>query len=497
MLFNSTVFIFVFLPITALGFALAGRWNARLTIAWLVLCSLFFYGFWNPIFLLLLCASIVMNYACASALAAIHDKTRRTTLLVAGITANLAVLAYFKYAGFFLEVAGSLTGANFPAVEIILPLGISFFTFQKIGYLVDSWKGNVHHHRFLDYCLFVTFFPQLIAGPIVQHHEILPQIASRRRFRFDSANVAPAILLFVLGLAKKVLLADNVSEFANAVFNSAAIGQQPAAHEAWIGAIAYSFQLYFDFSGYSDMAIGLARLFGIHIPINFNSPYKAASIADFWRRWHITLSQFLRVYLYIPLGGNRCGLHRQYFNVMATMLLSGLWHGAGWTFIIWGGLHGFLLCVQHAARRLSDKMQWNWTASLGWHLLAVFLTFTATAIGWVFFRAADFDTALQLLSSMAGFVPANAGLRVVHPETAVPWLLALGAIVWLAPNTQQIIARMESGSDLFQPTAARLAWLNRMVQLKPSYASGVAVAILFALALSSMSNVQEFLYFQF
>ena len=356
MLFNSYEFIFLFLPIVLLGFHLIGKQgHHRVAIAWLVGASLFFYGWWNPAYLLLMLFSVLFNYSVGVSLSNTSGrKLLSKTILTIGVSVNLAILGYFKYANFFVDNLNALSGTNLILNEVILPLAISFFTFQQIAYLVDAYRGKTKEYNFLHYCLFVTFFPQLIAGPIVHHKEMLPQFAKDAVYKLRSKHLAIGITIFALGLFKKVVLADGVSVYATPVFNAAEAGVMLTFFEAWGGALAYTFQLYFDFSGYSDMAIGIARMFGIRLPLNFNSPYKATSIIDFWRRWHITLSRFLRDYLYIPLGGSRKGRVRRYINLMTTMILGGLWHGAGWTFLLWGALHGFYLMINHAKRFLFE-----------------------------------------------------------------------------------------------------------------------------------------------
>src|SRR4029078_5020437 len=281
----------------------------------------------------------------------------RKTFLAVGVTANLAALGYFKYVNFFLANLSALRETQTSVVAVVLPLGLSFFIFQKIALLVDASKGEVQHFSPLSYTLFVSFFPQLIAGPIVHHKEMMPQFAARARMQV--VDFAKGLTLFVIGLAKKVLIADTIAQVSNPIFDRAAAGIVPGVLESWTGALAYTLQLYFDFSGYSDMALGLALLFGIHLPINFHSPYQARNSIEFWRRWHITLSRFLRDYLYIPLGGNRHGHVRRYINLAITMLLGGLWHGAAWTFVVWGALHGLYLAANHAWVAFRNRMQWR------------------------------------------------------------------------------------------------------------------------------------------
>jgi alginate O-acetyltransferase complex protein AlgI len=347
MLFNSHEFLFLFLPATLAGYWwLNGHAAPRIALGWLVAASLVFYGWWNPVYLWVLIVSMAGNYAFGRAIAACRPNGAAGAVLVAvGVAANLALLGYFKYSGFLLDNLTALAGQGWSPAQIILPLGISFFTFQQIAYLADCRTLGAAERDFVKYGLFVSFFPQLIAGPIVHHGEMLPQFEREETYHLRASNLAAGLAFFTIGLFKKVVIADGVAPIASLVFDAAAEGRALTTFDAWAGALAYTAQLYFDFSGYSDMAIGLGRLFGIRLPVNFNSPYKAVNIIEFWRRWHMTLSRFLRDYLYIPLGGNRRGRPRRYLNLMITMLLGGLWHGAAWTFVVWGAVHGLLLCV--------------------------------------------------------------------------------------------------------------------------------------------------------
>ncbi len=331
MLFNSLVFIFCYLPLTLGGFFILGRRSPLAAAAWLALASLFFYGWWNPVYVGLLAASMVFNYALG-----VRIVRGARGLLTFAIVSNLALLAYYKYANFFVDNLNAAAGTGISLGTIILPLGISFFTFTQIAFLVDAYQGKAREYSFVHYCLFVTYFPHLIAGPILHHAEMMPQFAQRQTYRPDYDKLAAGVTLFVLGLTKKVLIADEVGGYVAPFFDAARSGAALTFLEAWCGALAYTFQLYFDFSGYSDMAVGLSLMFGVRLPINFHSPYKAVNIIEFWRRWHMTLSRFLRDYLYVPLGGSRKGPARRYINLLLTMLLGGLWHGAGWTFVLWG-----------------------------------------------------------------------------------------------------------------------------------------------------------------
>jgi D-alanyl-lipoteichoic acid acyltransferase DltB (MBOAT superfamily) len=498
MLFNSYAFLFGFMPVTLAVFMwLSLRRNARLSMTWLVVASLFFYGWWEPRYLALLLGSATTNYLVALRLGR-PGEAHGKAVLVVGVAVNLVAIGVFKYLHFFAGGVERLLDANFGLPPIVLPLAISFFTFQQIAYLVDCHRDPARvERRFLHYLFFVSFFPQLIAGPIVHHSEIMPQIARRSAFRVHAESLAVGSSIFAVGLFKKVVLADGLAPYATPVFDAALAGASPTGAEAWLAAVAYSLQLYFDFSGYSDMAIGLARLFGIHLPLNFDSPYKASSVIEFWRRWHMTLSRFLRDCLYVPLGGNRKGTARRYVNLMVTMLLGGLWHGAAWTFVIWGGLHGVYLLANHGFRALRSRA--TSTEAGGSHLgrfVGRVLTLLSVVTAWVVFRAESLDAATRMLAAMAG---AGSGAAPVAPH-AWPepggWLLLAGsaAIALFGPNSQQIFRGV-----YHSPTADRRArtpedWGPRW---KASRAWAVALGALAAIAVSAVPGATEFVYFQF
>ena len=397
MLFNSYEFIFVFLPITFFIYFYLN--HKRLTLAskgFLVLSSLFFYSWWNIAYLPLILISMLFNYVIGNSLNKFKDEKvnkktfSKKSILIFGIICNIALLGYFKYADFFIENFNLISNSNVNLLHLLLPLAISFFTFQQIAYLIDSYRNETKEYDFLNYALFVTFFPQLIAGPIVHHKEMMPQFANVKNKVKNYKNIALGLFIFSIGLFKKVVIADTFAVWSNAGFDAASMLN---LFEAWATSLSYTFQLYFDFSGYTDMAIGIALLFNIKLPINFNSPYKALNIQDFWRRWHITLSRFLRDYIYIPLGGNKKGNIRTYTNLMATFIIGGFWHGAGWTFLFWGFLHGLALVINRAWQSLGFKM-WTW--------LAWFITFNFVNIAWVFFRAETWNDAIRILSAMIG-----------------------------------------------------------------------------------------------
>jgi len=518
MLFNSYVFIFAFLPVTLLVFFQLGRVSGKLAAGWLAAASLFFYGWWSPAYVGLLVVSIVFNYAMGLAIVragAAGQGRRGKQLLAAAVATDLAVLAYYKYANFFVDNLNASLGSSIGLAAIVLPLGISFFTFTQIAFLVDAWQGKAREYSFIHYGLFVTYFPHLIAGPILHHREMMPQFGETATYRPDYGNLAAGLTIFVIGLFKKVIIADGVAQYVPPVFDAPQSGVPLGFIEAWCGALAYTFQLYFDFSGYSDMAVGLSLLFGIRLPVNFHSPYKAVNIVEFWRRWHMTLSRFLRDYLYVPLGGNRRGPARRYVNLMITMLLGGLWHGAGWTFVVWGGLHGAYLVANHAWRAARARLGQDLARSTaGGRALGCLVTFLAVVAGWVVFRADGLDSALAILWAMAGgnglTVPdvwlarwggfgawlaqhgVDFGSTPALPRTGVVhWIWILLLIVWLAPNTQQIMKAARPALGV-PPDSAASRW-----QWRPAALSAAAVAVMAFAVVINLNRHSEFLYFQF
>jgi D-alanyl-lipoteichoic acid acyltransferase DltB (MBOAT superfamily) len=469
-LFNSAVFVFAFLPLAWLGYLVALRqpW-ARSGIAFLGLASLFFYGWWNPAFLPLLGMSIVLNYGIGRWLAA----RRSRALLALAIGVNLGALGYYKYANLLLSSIGA------PLLDIVLPIGISFYTFTQIAYLVDSWRAGRAEKSFSAYLLFVTFFPHLIAGPVLHHSEMMPQFLRDQR-RIPTALILEGLLLFACGLAKKVLIADSVAPAVNRAFTLAE-GHTLGLLDSWFGALAYTVQIYFDFSGYSDMAIGLGLLFGIRLPLNFNSPYQSVSIIEFWRRWHMTLSRFLRDYLYVPLGGNRHGPTRRQVNLMLTMLLGGLWHGAAWTFVVWGGLHGLFLQINHAWRAMRFPAL---PRPVAWAF-----TFVAVVVAWTVFRAESFTGFANLLQGMfLGRQTIDAA--VLESQTA--FYVAIGLLIaFFARNSQQ----------LFTGIGERIAAAAGRGPLQPFLQGahvGALLLLLVSLTVISLSwGTNEFIYFNF
>ena len=458
MLFNSYDYLCYFLPLTLAGYFALGR-RPALATAWLVAASLFFYAWWRPADLALIVASILGNFLLGRALQA--ARPGGGALLAIGVAANLAALAFFKYTRFLLDAVGHATGVAMPAIDIALPLGISFFTFTQIAFLVDCRRARVGEASLPNYALFVSFFPHLLSGPILHHSEMMPQFASPTNKRPDASHLAAGLYLLCIGLAKKVLIADSLAPIADAGFGHAAsIGSA----DAWLAVAAYTLQLYFDFSGYTDMALGAARLFNIRMPINFDSPYRASDLRDFWARWHITLSRFLREYLYIPLGGNRRGSVRTAANLLVTFALGGLWHGAAWTFVAWGVLHGVGLVTLRAWRRTG----WRLPRLAAWALTLLFVM-----IGWTFFRAHSLGDATAMLRAMAG-APAVASASTLGTLSTLA-IVASASLVALWPRNSNAMA------DDFVPRA----W------------NAFAAAATLVVCLLQLGRVTPFLYFNF
>lgn len=512
MLFNSLLFLLLFLPLVVLGYRgllVAGR--PVLVLGWLTLASLCFYAAWAPAFVGLLLVHVAVNGTLARFLP-------NRGVFVFGVVANLAVLGLFKYAGFLAQTVNQLTAIGLPSPGWVLPVGISFFTFTQIAFLADVQRGLKADRSPLRYLLFVTWFPHLVAGPVIHHAQVMPQLERAARRPPRPLAVQAGLALFVLGLAKKVLLADSLAGPADAAFEAARQGTVPDIASAWSGVLAYTLQLYFDFSGYSDMACGLSLMFGVRLPLNFYSPYRAVGIIEFWRRWHMTLSRFLRDYLYIPLGGRRCSPTRHRFNLMATMVLGGLWHGASWNFVLWGALHGVMLVLHQAWRALSP---WRVPA-----VLAVPLTFLLVAWAWIPFRAADLETAARLwwalwdpatfagwpawwahhaqqgaaLSSLQGAVEALTrapvyNLRELALGAAVP-LIALGIlVVWALPNTAQIMGPLVE--EARNPVSHRARRRRLRMRWRPNTPWALALGGLLGLCLLNLNRQSPFLYFQF
>jgi alginate O-acetyltransferase complex protein AlgI len=528
MLFNSYVFIFAFLPVVFGVYCLVRKHpERRWTIAWLVLASLVYYAWWKPEFLLLLLTSIIVNAAFGKALYSGRlSRTAARTALAAGIVFNLGVLAYFKYAGFFVENLNVWFGAGFSVPKIILPIGVSFITFQKIAFLVDAYRGEVRDFSFPNFALFVTFFPQLIAGPIVHHAEVMPQFAKKSTEISLAADLSVGLSIFCMGLFKKVVIADSCAVYADAGYGMLKAGQPLDFTSAWITILAYSFQLYYDFSGYSDMAVGLARMFGIRFPANFHSPYRASGIIDFWRRWHMTLSRFLRDYLYIPLGGNRHGAFRHYLNLATVMLLGGLWHGANWTFVAWGAVHGGLLAVNHAWSQLRVSKLALMNTPLA-RTAAVLLTFLSVTLAWVPFRSENLGDARRMLAALfpnahsigqsfraswraqfgdlknvwdltTWFKPRELWPSVLPPDFLATYkpvgllLVGIAVATFLLPNSNQIFAKFRPVLGLSNEQLQHRASLERL-----DWKVALVISGMFVFSVLQLSRVSPFLYFQF
>ncbi len=500
MLFNSYPFLLVFFPAVVIGFfALARSAGQSAAIWFMLIASLVFYGWAAPEYIFLIGASIIVNYLFGRAIA---RRSQGGLLLATAIGANLAALAYFKYANFLSDNFEALTGYRLLAEPVALPTGISFFTFTQIAYLVDVARRQASEYQFAPYALFVSYFPHLIAGPILHHRDLIPQFDRASTFRPHLPHIVTALTFFSIGLTKK-LLADSMAPYVGEIFHMAAHGQ---AHisllDAWSGAIGYAFQLYLDFSGYSDMAIGLSRVFGVSLPYNFLSPYQAPDIIEFWRRWNISLSNFLRDYLYIPLGGNRRGARRRYCNLMLTMLLGGLWHGANWTFVLWGAIHGAYLLVNHGVRALMPGPR------PGRRLVGRILTFICVVLAWVPFRAESLSASLRLWQAMFG---ANAFNKtdVMFQAALGPlgdllglfgyvsarganraWLVLLMLVMFSAPNSVEI-------AEGIWPIGSARRWFTPRQGYRLHPAFGVVLGLMFGICLGFLGAPSEFLYFRF
>jgi alginate O-acetyltransferase complex protein AlgI len=478
MLFNSYQFIFLFLPITLIGYFVLVRLDRLAPVIWLALASLVFYSVSNWQFVLLLLASVAFNYVIGGLLISKRPRpASRVAALTIGVAGDLLTLGSFKYAGFLAANLNWVFSTGF-TVNVLLPVGISFYTFTQIAFLVDAYRGNVARYALPHYALFVTYFPHLIAGPILHHKDMIPQFERAAAKRPDAHLILCGLIIFAIGLFKKTCLADGIQPLVTLAFGPNA----PSFDQAWIGALAYTFQLYFDFSGYSDMAIGISLMFGIFLPLNFNSPYKATSIIDFWRRWHMTLSQFLRDYLYISLGGNRHGRTLRYVNLMITMVLGGLWHGAAWTFVAWGALHGAYLCINHAWNNYGPAVAPRFTRLA--NIAAFLLTFLSVVVAWVLFRADSMATAIYVLSKMADPTQIAFG----RGEMAYTlFILVYAAIAWLAPNTQTIMGYDHKNRIVGETLSA---W-----QKRPAFLYATAAVLAFGIL--GIQQHSEFIYFRF
>jgi len=456
MLFNSYEFIFIFLPIVFFLFYMMSRYQIA-ALSLIIFSSLIFYSFWNLRLLPIIMISIAINYCFVKLL----ERRSNMILLAIGILINIGLLGYFKYYNFFIDNINYLLSTNIEVPNVVLPLAISFFTFQQSGYLVDTYRGETKGQTFGEYVLFVVFFPQLIAGPIVRHGEIIPQIRDRALQRLQFDNIEKGLTIFFIGLFKKAVIADTLAHWVSNGFNNSS---QLNVVEGWISALSYTFQLYFDFSGYCDMAIGIALLFNIKLPINFDSPYKSLNIQQFWQKWHMTLNRFLTHYLYIPLGGSLKGRLRTYVNILLVFLVSGLWHGAGWTFIFWGLLHGLASVIyrvwKHLGLRLFTPIAWG-------------ITFLFVICSWVFFRANSMDVAMDVLQAMIRFDQLS--LPIIWGEKYI--LFGLFVLFLVVVGTKNSIAIIDSHH--------------------PGWRRTLFVACLAAISFIHLNQVSEFLYFNF
>ena len=543
MLFNSPEFIFAFLPIALLGYFLLGSRSRPAALVWLTAASLFFYAWWRPVNVLIIAPSIAINYLLARLLLKLVASGEQRLgaarwVLGLGIVFNLCFLGYFKYINFLATIANDLTGADFVLVELILPLGISFITFQKIAFLVDVYGRRVQSFTLGNYALFVLFFPQLIAGPIVHYRELMPQF-ERVTCRFDTDAFSVGATLFVFGLFKKVVMADGISAYSSPLFDAAAGGTALSLPTAWIAALGFTLQMYFDFSGYSDMALGLARMVGVRLPPNFDSPLKATSMVDFWLRWHMTLTRFLTAYLYNPLVlwltrrraargksaiGGRATTFSAFLTLLAaptmlTMLASGVWHGAGYMFLLWGLLHGMLLSINHAWRIFAGRLLGKGASTLakGWPGFA--LTFLCVVVAMVFFRSANGPAAKSILQGMfglhgfgvpqsvfgplaswaarsGGWLYASGEMSATDLIFALAWVAALLGVALLLPNSLQVLERFTPALSTAKP-AGDAGWLRRTLTWAPSPAWAVATCVLAGVAVWRLGGQGEFLYWQF
>jgi D-alanyl-lipoteichoic acid acyltransferase DltB (MBOAT superfamily) len=452
----------------------------------MVFASLFFYSWWNIIYLPLILGSILFNFTIGTIISRTPSSASKSgisskSVLVFGIVANILLLGYFKYMDFFISNANLVLNSNIDLLHIVLPLGISFFTFTQIAYLVDAYKGEVKETDYLNYTLFVTFFPHLLAGPILHHKEMMPQFDNIKNKAVNYRNISMGLFLFSMGLFKKVIIADTFASWANSGFDHAST---LSLFEAWATSLSYTFQLYFDFSGYTDMALGVALLFNIKLPINFNSPYKALNIQDFWRRWHITLSRFLRDYIYIPLGGNKQGEFRTYSNLFAVFLIGGLWHGASWMFIAWGALHGIAIVIHRVWQQMGLGMN---------KLVAWFITFNFINITWVFFRANEWSDALKVIKSMFF------GSILIDNKFSALWIFHQNMI-----NVEFGSLATKIRTETFLLIMASFFFLlilknsNELSDsFSPSYKNLIFIILLIAFSVAQLNSYSKFLYFNF
>ncbi len=485
MLFNSYIFILIFLPITLIGYYLIGKHATQGNILskwWLILTSLFFYGYWNISYLPIILSSILINYFLSGKIQSLQNQNIKRNFFYLGLLFNLALLGYFKYKNFFMDNLNFIFGSDFHFTHIVLPLGISFFTLQQIAYLVDAYEGLAKHVEFHKYALFVSFFPQLIAGPIVHYQSVMPQFEETDKMKVHSSNIALGIFVFVIGLSKKVLLADTFSVWANEGFNDTEIFH---FFMAWGTSLSYTMQLYFDFSGYSDMAIGLGLLFNIKLPKNFNSPFLARNIIDFWTKWHMTLSQFITTYIFTPILRSMPKFAFKYsmLSIFLTMCIAGLWHGAAWTFVFYGALHGLVIVINHMMKKRKIKLP---------KFLAVFLTFQFINIVFTIFRAEKLETAFAIFKGMFGFTYFQIPKGLIPNQTVVNLGAKLGSYMNNDENFNLILLII----SLFIVFKTKNS-MKLMEEFKPSKKLALWTSFLFVLCLLGLNRVTDFIYFNF
>ena len=503
MSFTSLQFVFGFLPLTFIGFVLANRWGGtKYAINFLALASLVFYGMWGLPLLFVLLSSMIFNFAAGNVIACLgaHPKVARNLMLGAVLT-NIFMLGYLKYTNFLIDVANQMIGADIQHLNIMVPLGVSFFTFIQIGYLIDAYNGQLLKHDFGRYIVFTAFFPCVTAGPLVLQREMMEQLGKSSITAWDLRRVTIGLTMFAMGLFKKVVLADSIAPFADGVFNGVQSGGNLDAATAWIGAFCYTLQLYFDFSGYSDMAIGIATVFAIKLPLNFDSPFKATNISDFWRRWHMTMTRFFTTYVFSSLAmhGMRSAMSMRFeafgrFMLVAalpsvlTFLVAGVWHGSGWNFVIYGLIHGLAIAVYLGWREFSG---FQLPAPVAW-----LLTVVTVVCGLVMFRAADVTSAMTMLAHMWGLASSDPALALLSIDTgtALSMIVLLGAITLLLPNTQQILHHEWPVVDTKPQTAAMDAGL---ITWRPSFGTALVSASIFAIAITSIGSTSSFLYYKF